>query len=253
MPESEAERDYAQRAEHGLAADIVLVCLRDGPRAVSSTDGEDARETVLTKLQAEIRTTTQYHTDGKCMLIKLTARRSRLVEEADRLRLPKLVDRAAVPTEQQARPAYAPFNSARERDFALSEGMLFSSLERQRLIFSMVERAGVDLDELCADKSKEYQTRTCTLARALPPTDTHWASRLGPSSPTFRRTSSTRARASARRGRGPAGRRPRGTSGSSSSRWARYASTSARRSRYTSRGWSTARGGCCCCGRPGSP
>ena len=174
LSESEAERLFDERASKGLEADVVLVypltgASVDGARTRMSPTADaasnfavqraeaastQASNAVLDKLKAGgLRVTTIQSADAQHMLVKVTASRSRLVEEAERQKLPKLLEaqRAADPLAARA-ITHAEFHSSRVDSFARTDsGMLFSSLERQRLIFDLIEAAGVHLDELCAD------------------------------------------------------------------------------------------------------
>ena len=134
---SEEDREHEERAIKGLEADVVLVCPLDAQaaraRRVSSashfaqraeTASNQAREAVLEKLQAGgLRVTTMQTADARQTLVKITAARSRLIEEAERQKMPKLLreHRDADPRAMQE-VAYAEFHSSRIDSFARTGG-----------------------------------------------------------------------------------------------------------------------------------
>ena len=194
---SDVERLHDDRASKGLEADIVLVYpladatstgvrTRVSPTADATSKTADAaskfavqqdaastqaREALLSKLKAGgLCVTTIQTSDAQHMLVKVTACRSRLVEEAERQKLVKLLEaqREADPLATRA-VTHAEYQSSRIDDFARSAGLLFSSLERQRLVLGLIDSAGVQLDELCADETllTYYATHDRDAQRAL--------------------------------------------------------------------------------------
>ena len=97
--------------------------------------------------------------DGKSMIVKITASTSMLATEAQRTRIEMRLNASFNDPERPDVSTYADFTTSRAKDFALKGGRVFSSLERQRLVYSILEAASehggaeLDLDKLLAEKT----------------------------------------------------------------------------------------------------
>lgn len=161
------EREAAVLAKRGLDADVVMAFpyvgsveedAAHGPRRAKLPQREAIISAMATVGLRVVRSTTK---DRKTVLLKITAPLHRLEEEAERLGMDMLLrdeckPALAVSTKlgHADRPHYADFTKTRREDFALKNGRLFSSLERQRLLFSILEAtharggAQLNLDQL---------------------------------------------------------------------------------------------------------
>jgi len=145
------EAEAATAAAAGLEADLVLI----HPSGTSGTLAAGLDELIQSLKRIGLQPVAAKGT-GSRLLLMITAPLERLEREAERLEMDMLLlDEAKSETDhQRGQPAYRGFTRRRREQFALKQGRLFSSLERQRLIFSMVEAtadrggAELNLDEL---------------------------------------------------------------------------------------------------------
>jgi len=145
------EAEAATAAAAGLEADLVLV----HPSGTSGTLAAGLDELIQSLRRIGLQPIAAKGT-GSRLLLMITAPLEVLEREAERLEMDMLLlDEAKSETDhQRGQPAYRGFTRRRREQFALKQGRRFSSLERQRLIFSMVEAtadrggAELNLDEL---------------------------------------------------------------------------------------------------------
>ena len=115
----------------------------------------DERADTITKMRTVNLTVVKQRTRDKTkMLVKVTASRKRLEKEAQRLGIEMRLKEEFNDPDRPDVATYRDFDTADRDDFQRKEGRLFSTLERQRLIFSILEGprfegcAQLDLDAL---------------------------------------------------------------------------------------------------------
>ena len=97
--------------------------------------------------------------DDKKMLLKVTAPLALLEEEAERTKMEMRLKPEFNDPDRPDVSTYADYEIVRKHEFALKSGRLFSSLERQRLVYSKMEAAKdqggaeLDIDRLIAEKA----------------------------------------------------------------------------------------------------
>ncbi|KAL1500636.1 hypothetical protein AB1Y20_013285 [Prymnesium parvum] len=138
----------AENLSKGHADDISDLTARNEQRAETITK---MRTVGLTVVKQKTR-------DGKKMLVKVTAPLRRLEKEAQRLGIEMRLKEEFNDPDRPDVSTYRDFDVADRDDFQRKEGRLFSTLERQRLIFSILEGpqfegcAQLDLDGLVNEK-----------------------------------------------------------------------------------------------------
>lgn len=166
------EDKAADLAKKGLAADVVLAYSSSSAARVSTiraktrasrysiNEGrlEEEREmliSIITSQPAGLRVVIGLSRDRLTTLLKVTAPLQRLEMEAERVGMDMLLlDESKTDGHRSDLPAYADFARSGRQHFALKHGRLFSALERQRLIFSILEAtrdrggAQLNLDDL---------------------------------------------------------------------------------------------------------
>lgn len=144
-------------AKHGDETDLIIVYDAD----MDEEDLLQRRDEALAAMEtAGLRLLRLRSRDEHHVLVLITASRKRLEREAGLRKLPlklrKTFVRHFMP-DGWSMPIFSVFTQARSTNFELSEGRLFSSLERSRLIFTIIEgsafRGGAeqDIDDLIAD------------------------------------------------------------------------------------------------------
>lgn len=115
----------------------------------------EARASTITKMRSVgLNVVKQRTRNGKRMLVKVTAPLKRLEQEAQRLGIEMRLRKEFNEQDDRSTPTYRDFDMAMRDMFERKEGRLFSTLERQRLIFSIIEGpefegcAQLDLDGL---------------------------------------------------------------------------------------------------------
>jgi hypothetical protein len=146
----------------GLEADLVLAYANIG-RAEDAAHGParaklpQCEAIIHSMASVGLRVVRSGTKDRKTVLLKITAPLARLEAEAERVRMDMLLKDECRPARttfdspsHADRPYYTDFSRARREDFARKNGRLFSSLERQRLLFSILEathtRGGTQLN-----------------------------------------------------------------------------------------------------------
>ena len=116
-------------------------------------------ETIVTMRKVGITVVKHKTHDGTKMLVKITAPLQRLEKEAQRLGIEMRLKEELNDPDRPDVPTYRDFDRETRDDFQRKEGRLFSTLERQRLIFSLLEGprfeglAQLDLDAMVNDKA----------------------------------------------------------------------------------------------------
>ncbi|KAL1507509.1 hypothetical protein AB1Y20_008344 [Prymnesium parvum] len=157
-PEEKAELMAEEAMFAGITADVIFTY------PLPSADGEEKQEVVARRVETVLAMRAvglvvikHVAPDGVTMLLKVSARLPRLLQEAEQLGI-----EMAVKHEPGELPSYRDFSIAEKANFALKKDAygwrLFSSLERQRLVLSICEEprwrggAELDLDALINDE-----------------------------------------------------------------------------------------------------